>query len=173
MSKESSVAPTERVNIVYKPATGNAQEQVELPLKILMMGDYTHRADKRAVEDRAPINVDKDNFNEVMGQQELKVSLSVPDRLSNEQGAELAMTLEFKTLADFSPENVVHQVPELRTLLELRAALHALKGPLGNLPAFRRKLQSLLGDPDSRQRLMRELGLPDGLADGHDKAQKQ
>ncbi|WNG28336.1 type VI secretion system contractile sheath small subunit [Cystobacter fuscus] len=161
MSKESSVAPTERVNIVYKPATGNAQEQVELPLKILAMGDFTHRPDPRPLEDRAPINVDKDNFNEVMAQQELKVTLSVPDRLSNEKDAELPMTLEFKTLADFSPESVVNQVPELKTLLELRSALHALKGPLGNLPAFRRKLQSLLGDPDSRQKLMRELGIQD------------
>ncbi|EPX55484.1 hypothetical protein D187_009095 [Cystobacter fuscus DSM 2262] len=161
MSKESSVAPTERVNIVYKPATGNAQEQVELPLKILTMGDFTHRPDPRPLEERAPINVDKDNFNEVMAQQELKVTLSVPDRLSNDKDAELPMTLEFKTLADFSPESVVNQVPELKTLLELRSALHALKGPLGNLPAFRRKLQSLLGDPDSRQKLMRELGIQD------------
>ncbi len=166
MSKESSVAPTERVNIVYKPATGNAQEQVELPLKILMMGDYTHRPDPRALEDRAPINVDKDNFNEVMSQQGLKVSLSVRDTLSDDPAAELPMTLEFKTLADFSPESVVNQVPELRTLLELRSALHALKGPLGNLPAFRRKLQSLLADPDSRQLLMRELGLQDEAKNG-------
>ena len=166
MSKESSVAPTERVNIVYKPATGNAQEQVELPLKILMMGDYTHRPDPRALEDRAPINVDKDNFNEVMSQQGLKVSLSVRDTLSDDPAAELPMTLEFKTLADFSPESVVNQVPELKTLLELRSALHALKGPLGNLPAFRRKLQSLLADPDSRQLLMRELGLQDEAKNG-------
>ena len=166
MSKESSVAPTERVNIVYKPATGNAQEQVELPLKILMMGDYTHQPDGRALEDRAPINVDKDNFNEVMSQQGLKVTLSVPDKLSNEADAELPMTLEFKTLADFSPESVVHQVPQLEKLLELRSALHALKGPLGNLPAFRRKLQSLLADPDSRQQLMNELGMKDDTRAG-------
>jgi type VI secretion system protein ImpB len=50
-------------------------------------------------------------------------------------------------------------VPELEKLLRLRAALHALKGPLGNIPAFRRKLQDLLNDADSRQTLMRELGL--------------
>jgi len=161
MSKESSVAPTERVNIVYKPAAGNAQEQVELPLKILMMGDFTHQEDTRALEDRAPINVDKDNFNEVMAQQQLQVSLAVTDKLSKESNAELSMTLQFRSLADFTPENVVHQVPELKKLLELRAALHALKGPLGNLPAFRRKLQALLSDPDTRQQLMQELGMKD------------
>lgn len=159
MSKESSVAPTERVNIVYKPATGNMQEQVELPLKMLMMGDFTGRQDDRALEDRAPINVDKMNFTEVMAQQNLKVDISVADKLSNEDGVSLPVSLQFKSLADFAPESIVNQVPELRKLLELRSALHALKGPLGNVPAFRKKLQAMLADDEGRKRLIDELGL--------------
>lgn len=159
MSKESSVAPAERVNIVYKPATGNMMEQVELPMKMLMMGDFTGRPDHRPLEERAPINVDKTNFNEVMAQQDLQVNVSVADKLSNEQGASLSMDLRFKTLADFAPESLVNQVPELRKLLELRAALTALKGPLGNVPAFRKKLQAMLADDDGRKRLIDELGL--------------
>ncbi|PTL83685.1 type VI secretion system contractile sheath small subunit [Vitiosangium sp. GDMCC 1.1324] len=165
MSKESSVAPTERVNIVYKPATGNMQEQVELPLKMLMMGDFTGREDGRPLEERAPINVDKMNFTEVMAQQNLKVSLSVDDKLSGEQGVSLPVSLEFKSLADFAPESIVNQVPELRKLLELRSALNALKGPLGNVPAFRKKLQSMLADDEGRKRLIDELGLK---TDGND-----
>ncbi|HEX5745910.1 MAG TPA: type VI secretion system contractile sheath small subunit [Archangium sp.] len=162
MSKESSVAPTERVNIVYKPATGNMQEQVELPLKMLMMGDFTGRQDDRALEDRAPINVDKMNFTEVMAQQNLKVDISVTDKLSAEEGANLPVSLQFKSLADFAPESIVNQVPELRKLLELRSALNALKGPLGNVPAFRKKLQAMLADDEGRKRLINELGLNNG-----------
>ena len=45
MAKEGSVAPKERINIKYSPSTGDAQEEVELPLKMMMMGDYTLRAD--------------------------------------------------------------------------------------------------------------------------------
>ncbi|MCP3169640.1 type VI secretion system contractile sheath small subunit [Myxococcus qinghaiensis] len=159
MSKESSVAPTERVNIVYKPATGNAQEQVELPLKVLMMGDFTGQADDRPLEQRAPINVDKSNFNEVMAQQNLKVTLTAADKLSHEAGATMNVSLQFKNLSDFTPESVVNQVPELKKLLELRSALTALKGPLGNLPAFRKKLQALLADEEGRKALIKELGL--------------
>jgi type VI secretion system protein ImpB len=159
MGKEGSVAPKERVNIVYKPATGNAQEEVELPLKILMLGDYTQRADDRPVEDRKTINVDKDNFNEVMAKQNLELALNVQDKLSGEQGSEMAVKLKFKKLSDFEPEAIVNQVPELRQLLELRSALNALKGPLGNIPAFRKKIQSLLGDTEGRERLMKELGI--------------
>ena len=162
MSKEGSVAPKERVNIVYKPATGDAQEEVELPLKILMMGDYTGRPDDRPLEERKPINVDKDNFNEVMASHKLGAAINVPDKLSGEAGAEMAVSLKFKTLADFTPEGIVNQVPELRQLLELRNALNALKGPLGNIPAFRKKIQSLLGDDAARQKLMGELGVAEG-----------
>ena len=159
MSKEGSVAPKERVNIVYKSDTGNAQSEVELPLKVLMVGDYTGRQDERPVEERAPINIDKSNFNEVMAKQGLSLDASVPNRLSNEPDATMSVSLKFQTLADFTPEGIVNQVPELKQLLELRAALNALKGPLGNVPAFRKKIQTLLGDTEGRQRLMTELGL--------------
>ena len=161
MAREGSVAPKERVNIVYKPAIGNAKEDVELPLKILMAGDYTLRPDDQAVENRKPINVDKDNFNQVLGEQKLELNLGVADKLSNEPGAEMAVNLKFKKLSDFTPEGVANQVPEMRKLLELRSALNALKGPLGNVPGFRKKIQGLLGDEDGRAKLMQELGLGD------------
>jgi type VI secretion system protein ImpB len=162
MAKEGSVAPKERVNIVYKPATGDAQAEVELPLKILMMGDYTLKSDSTPLEERKPINVDKDNFSEVMAKQGLSLSMNVADKLSEGSGNETSVTLKFNSLADFGPEGVVNQVPELRKLLELRSALNALKGPLGNIPAFRKKIQGLLGDAEGRQKLMGELGIGEG-----------
>jgi type VI secretion system protein ImpB len=159
MAKDQTVAPQERVNITYKPATGEQQSEVELPLKMLFIGDYTGRTDERPVEDRKPINIDKDNFNQVLAEQNVTLAVTVPNRLTDAPGAELSAKLQFKKLSDFGPDAVAEQVPELRTLLEVRAALTALKGPLGNVPAFRRKLQSLLGDVESRERLIRELGL--------------
>ena len=153
----------ERVNITYKPATGGAQEDVELPLKILMLGDFTGRADDRSVEDRKPINVDKDNFDKVMAAQNLEAKISVKNRLSDEDRGDLSVDLKFSTLRDFRPEGLAEQVPELRELLDLRNALTALKGPLigGNVPEFRKRLLDALRDPDKRSRLMRELGIDD------------
>jgi type VI secretion system protein ImpB len=159
MGKEGSVAPQERVNITYKPATGGASDEVELPLKMLFIGDYTGRADPRPLEERKPINVDKDNFEQVLAEQNLQVSMQVSDELSGEKGAELPVSLRFKKLGDFGPDAVAEQVPELKKLLELRRALTALKGPLGNVPAFKRKIASLLADDKTRERLVGELGL--------------
>lgn len=156
--QEGSVAPRERVNIVYKPATGDAKEQVELPLKVVMMGDYTLRPDDRMLEDRKPIDVNKDNFEDVMRSQELSLTINADNRLSDEEGAQMPVSLKIDTLKDFEPESIVGQVPELNKLMQLRAALQALKGPLGNLPAFRKKLQELLEDESVRERLLEELG---------------
>lgn len=164
MGREGSVAPKERVNITYKPSTGDAQEERELPLKILALGDYTGRADDRTVEERKPVNIDKDNFNEVMEAHKLHLDVNVDDKLSGEEGSEMALSLNFDTLKDFGPERIAEQVPELRQLLQLRSALTALKGPLGNIPSFRKKLQGMLGDDDSRKKLMDELGI--GAEDG-------
>ena len=161
--KEGSVAPKERINITYKPATGGEQSEVELPLKILMLGDLTGRKDNRAIEDRKPISVDKDNFDKVMAAQELRTSVTVKNCLGDDAESDLHLNLEFKGLKDFRPEGIVDQVLELKKLMQLRSALVALKGPLvgGNVPEFRKRLTEALRDPDQRKRLERELGLED------------
>jgi len=159
MAKETSVAPKERVNIVYRPATGDAREEVELPLKLLVMGDFTLTPDDRAVEDREPINIDKDNFNEVLKAQNLALNLTVSNKLLGETDQEMGVTLRFESLKDFEPESIVKQVPELRRLVGLREALRSLRGPLGNVPEFRKKLQDLVKDETARERLLTELGI--------------
>jgi type VI secretion system protein ImpB len=159
MAKEGSVAPRERVNIVYKSHTGDAEEEIELPFRFLVVGDFTGRADDTPIEERAPINVDKDNFDDVMAGQKVNVQVSVPNELSEEEGAEMSVSLEFNQMKDFSPDRICQQVPELNSLVDLRDALTALKGPLGNVPAFRKRLQAIMDDPEAQKRLMEELGL--------------
>ena len=145
MSKETSIAPKERINIVYRPAIGDVQEDVELPLKTLVIGDFTLRADSVPVEERKPINVAKDNFDEVMQGQGITLEMMVPNRLQDSpDSGELAVSLKFENMNDFSPDVIVDSVPELRQLMELRAALKALKSPLSNIPEFRKKLQRIV-----------------------------
>jgi type VI secretion system protein ImpB len=161
MAKEASVAPRERVNIVYRPATGDAKEEVELPLKVLIMGDFTGKPDDRTVEEREPINIDKDNFNEVLKAQNIQIDVSVPNKISGEPDEDMNVSLKFESLKDFGPEAVAKNTPELNRLLELREALGSLKGPLSNIPAFRKKIQELVKDEDAREKLMKELGVED------------
>jgi type VI secretion system protein ImpB len=158
MAKESSVAPKERVNIRYKPATGNAKEEVELPLKLMMLGDYTQKPDETPVEERRLVDVNTDNFNDVMRSYDLSLDLAVENKLDESpEAGKLGMKLTFSSLRDFEPEQVVRQVPEMKKMLELREALVALKGPLGNVPAFRKAVQEALDDSSARDKLLGEI----------------
>jgi type VI secretion system protein ImpB len=159
MAKDPSIAPKERVNIVYRPAIGDAKEEVELPLKMLVMGDFTGRTDDRPLERREPVNIDKDNFNEVLKAQEVRLNLSVPNRLSGNADDAINLSLKVESMKDFGPEAIVEQVPELKRLLELREALRALKGPLSNVPEFRKKIQELLKDENASAKLLAEIGI--------------
>ena len=160
MSKDhGSVAPKERINIKYIPATGDQQAEVELPLKLLITGNFKGHGEESALEDRQPVRIDKDNFNDVLTKAEVSLEMAVPCVLTNDIENDLSINLQFKSINDFGPDAIARQVPEMNKLLELRNALVALKGPLGNTPAFRKQLQSLLADDASRQRLIRELNL--------------
>lgn len=160
--KDQSVAPKERVNITYKAKVGDSTEERELPLKILAVGDYTGQPDERQLEDREPINIDKDNFNAVMAEQKLAVEVSVPDRLSGD--GDLGVSLKFESLKDFTPAGLATQVPELQDLLAMREALVAVRGPLGGFPKFRRAVEAILKDPEKVARLMAELQKDESVA---------
>jgi len=159
MAKEATVAPKERVNIVYRPATGDAKEEVELPLKLLVMGDFTGSPDDRPLEQRQPINIDKDNFNEVLKARNIGLDLTVPNRLSGKPDEEMKVKLRLESMKDFNPDAVADQVPELKKLLELRDALKSLKSPMSNVPEFRKKVQELVKDETARKQLLKELAI--------------
>lgn len=158
-TKDGSVAPKERINIKYVPATEGQTAEVELPLNLLVVGDMKGRADDSSIEERSMVSINKNNFSSVMGEMDIKLNINVPNKLSGKDNDELNVDLSFSSLNDFSPDSIVNKVPELKKLLELREALTAVKGPLGNVPAFRARLTELLENDESREKLLEELNL--------------
>jgi len=163
MPREGSVAPKERVNIKFIPATGDQTAEAELPLRMLVTGDFKsgRDGDDLRLEEREVVSVDKSTFNAVMKEANLNLELAVEDRLSEnpQEGATLPVSLNIQSLDDFAPDSIARQVPDLNQLLELRDALVALKGPLGSLPGFRQKLKDIVKDkdPKSRAKLEKEI----------------
>lgn len=153
-----SVAPKERINIKYVSATGDEQAEIELPHKMLVMGDFG-LDDNRALEDRQVMRIDKHTFNNVLHDADVSLGMSVPSMLNAAPGTELAVQLQFRSINDFGPDRIARQIPELNKLLELREALVALKGPLGNVPTFRKHLQHLLSNERARKQLAEELDI--------------
>ena len=155
----STVAPKERINITYKPAVGGAKENIELPFKVSVLGDFSQQPDERAVENREPVNVNANNFDGVMAEQGLKLQFSVPNRMVEGASDELDVDIDVKGLKDLTPDNLLQSVPALQDVFRIREALQALKGPLGNSPQMRKLIQGMLSDGSQRQALMDELGL--------------
>ena len=160
MSKDATVAPKERVNVRYRSDKGGAYQSVELPFKMMVVGDFTKAEDERTIEERKPVSIDKENFDDVLRNQKVSVDVAVTNQLSEEENPDpFELSLNFKSMKDFSPENVARQVPELNKLLELREALVALKGPLGNVPAFRKAIENIIADDEQRDKFLGELKL--------------
>lgn len=158
MSKPSSIAPKERVNIKFVPATGDQSEAVELPLKTVVIGDFTGRQEDTPLESRKAVNLNKDNFENVFREMGISLDVDVENTLDeSDPDASLRASLSFNSMEGFKPDAIARQIPELNGLIELREALTALKGPLGNMPAFRKALSELLDDPAQREALLEQL----------------
>lgn len=158
MSKQSE-SPKERINVTYKPATGDQSAEVEIPYKLTILGEFNPDEEAKPVEDKKVISVNKNNFNDVLKHQNLSLNFSVDNKLTDEEGSSLSVSLNLESMKDFSPESIVENVDEMKKLMELRQSLIALKGPLGNVPAFRKAIESAIGDEAEREKLLGELSL--------------
>lgn len=138
--------PKERINIKFVKHTGDAQEEVELPLKLLMLGDYTLKEpgpDDPILAEREKISVNKQNFQDVMKSMDLGLKLTVPNRLVGGD-EEMTVDLKFEDLDSFNPEAVARQVKELNAILAVRNLLSELKSHVINNRQFRRALEDIV-----------------------------
>jgi len=148
--------PKARVNIKLDLHTGGAQKKVELPLKLMMMGDYSNGREQRPLSERSKINIDKNNFNAVLADFSPALKLSVENTLAGD-ASDMPVQLDFRHMKDFEPEQVARQIPELRALLAMRNLLRDLKSNLLDNITFRQELERILKDDSLSDELRREL----------------
>lgn len=147
--------PPARVNLFLEVAKGDAKEKVELPMRMLVMGDFTGRPDSTPLETREVINLNKDNFADVMRSHELSVKTAVPNTLTGQD--DIAVDLKFDSMKAFEPEAVARQVPEIARLLATRNLLQDLRNRIISAADFRKQIESVIKDADAREQLLAEL----------------
>lgn len=145
-----------RVQLSYDVEIGDAIEKKELPFVTGVLGDFTGKRDPEQplekLKDRAFVNVDMDNFDDVMKGMAPKASFRVKNKLSG--SGEFAVNLAFDEMEDFRPEAVVQQVEPLRKLLEARTKLADLRNKL----AGNERLEDILGEVLSNTEKLKQLG---------------
>ncbi|SUY92744.1 Uncharacterized protein conserved in bacteria [Buttiauxella agrestis] len=151
-----SEIPKARVNIRLDLHTGSAQKKIELPLKLLAVGDFSNGKEDLPLSERSKLNVNKNNFNSVLSELNPELKYSVPNTLSDD-GSEENISLSFQEMKDFEPEQVARQIPQLRAMLAMRNLLRDLKSNLLDNITFRKELEKILIDPALTQELRDEL----------------
>lgn len=144
-----------RVQMTYDVEIGDAIEKKELPFVVGVVGDFSGQSEveQKKLRDRKFVNIDNDNFDEVMKAVEPRAVYRVPNKLTD-KGGEFAVDLKFKSMEDFRPESIVQQVEPLRKLLEARTKLADLRNKL----AGNEKLEDILNDVLSSTEKLGELG---------------
>ncbi|WP_191832052.1 type VI secretion system contractile sheath small subunit [Pseudomonas fluorescens] len=148
--------PKARVNIKLDLHTGGAQKKVELPLKLMMMGDYSNGAEQRPLSERSKININKNNFDNVLAEFSPRLKLAVENTLADDN-SDTSVELNFQKIKDFEPEQVARQIPQLRALLAMRNLLRDLKSNLLDNATFRQELERILKDEALSDELCAEL----------------
>jgi type VI secretion system protein ImpB len=151
-----SEIPKARVNIKLDLFTNGASKTMELPLKLLAVGDYSNGKAEGTLAERAKIDLNKNNFDSVLAELSPEVNLTVKNTLAND-GSEENIRLQFQSIKDFEPEQVTRSIPQLRAMLAMRNLLRDLKSNLLDNVTFRKELEKVLLDPSLSEELRNEL----------------
>jgi type VI secretion system protein ImpB len=157
-----------RVNITYDVEVGGAIEIKELPFVMGVLGDFTGHSEEglARLKERSFVEVNPDNFDDVLARMKPRLELSVENMLSEDpEAGKIGVELNFKSMDDFTPERVVQQVPALKKLLELRQELGDLRGSIQGNEALEEILQESLGDEERLSKLKSELEAEQGEAE--------
>lgn len=155
-SKKARVRPP-RVHIEYAVETGGAMQMKELPFVTGVMSDLAgHQKRETKLKDRKFVDIDRDNFDQVLKGMAPKLEFKVENKLSD-AGGEMGVSLNFEKLDDFSPTQVARQVEPLANLLELRQQLVDLKNRVDSNDRLGELLDEMLTNEDLRNKLKEKL----------------
>ena len=166
MGRESTQKKLERVRpprvqISYEVETGGAIELKEIPFVMAVLADLSGQPTEplSKLKDRKFVDVTPDNFDDVLKSMKPHLAFTVENKLSEDPNAgKIGVDLNFRSMDDFSPENVAQQVKPLKELVDLRTKLADLRGALQGNDKLDEILQATVNDDDKMSKLRAELG---------------
>ncbi|HYE64637.1 MAG TPA: type VI secretion system contractile sheath small subunit [Pyrinomonadaceae bacterium] len=157
--KLSRVRPP-RVHITYDVEVGGAIELKELPFVVGVLGDFSGKPEEPLprVKDRKFIEIDRDNFDQVLAGMKPRLAFNVDNKLTDD-GSKMGVELRFNSIQDFEPDNVVQQVEPLRKLVETRRRLSDLLSKMDGNDKLEALLDEIMKNTGAQQQLSTALGL--------------
>lgn len=156
-----------RVHITYDVEIGDATEVKELPFVMGVISDLSGNPEEALpdMKKRGFVEVDRDNFNEILKKQKPRVAFKVDDVISGDPDKQLGVDISFEKMKDFEPEGVVNSVPVLKELLDIRQRLKSLHSRVTSSDEVTDFLKEILDDETRRNELAETLGVSGGAED--------
>lgn len=156
-----------RVHITYDVETNGAEVEKELPFVVGVMGDFSGNPTQKLAPlgDRKFIQIDRDNFNDVMKRMTPGLNMRVENTMVGD-GSEMAVQLKFDSMEDFDPAKVAEQVEPLKKLLDTRNKLRDLLTKVDRSEELESLLEKALSDPSELSKLAEELGVGKSDSEG-------
>jgi len=152
-----------RVQITYDVEVGGALELKELPFVVGVLGDFVGKPEEAlpAMKNRKFVEIDPDNFNQVLAGMKPRVAFSTENKLQDD-GSKIGVDLKFTSIEDFEPDNIVQQVDPLRKLVEARQKLSDLRSKMDGNDKLEAMLNDVITNTDKQKELSDALGLDAG-----------
>ncbi len=149
-----------RVQITYDVEVGGAIELKELPFVVGVLGDFTGKPEEPlpALKNRKFVEIDPDNFNQVMAGMKPRLTFSTENKLQDD-GSKMGVELKFNSIEDFEPDQIVQQVDPLRKLVEARQKLSDLRSKMDGNDKLESMLNDVISSADKQKELSEALGL--------------
>ena len=156
-----------RVQITYDVETNGAMQKVELPFVAGVMADLSGmpKDPLPAMKERKFVNIDRDNFNDVLAKAAPRLAFRVQNKLTDEN-SQLNVELNFKNIEDFEPAQVARQVGPLKELLEMRHKLTQLLSKMEGNDKLEAMLGDILNNTEKAMALAKELGVEPTKTEG-------
>ena len=148
-----------RVQITYDVEVGGAIELKELPFVVGVMGDFVGKPEEPlpAIKNRKFVEIDPDNFNQVLAGMKPRVAFSVDNKLQDD-GSKVGVDLTFSNIEDFEPDNIVQNVEPLRKLVEARQKLSDLRSKMDGNEKLENILNDIISDTDKQKQISEAIG---------------
>lgn len=149
--------PKSRITLVYRTNISGQEQEVDLPFRVLVLGDFslgTSKDRQKDLEDRKLRSVTGNNINELMKDMDMSVEFEVPNKINPSTEENIQVKLPINRMKSFNPDEIVHQVPKLKALLLLRKLLVEMQSDIDNRKELRRTLHELYSNPEELKKLL-------------------
>jgi type VI secretion system protein ImpB len=138
-----------RVQITYDVETNGALRKTELPFVVGVLADLSGQPKEglKALKDRKAVNIDRDNFNDVLARATPRVAIKVDNKIAKDD-TKIAVELNFKSMDDFDPAKIAAQIGPLNQLLEMRKNLNQLLSKMEGNDKLEKLLNDVIGNTE-------------------------